>query len=99
MAGIGRAQRDERLALALAQGMSVVQAAARVGISERSARRRVADPAFRRRVADLRAQLTDQALGVLTALSSSAAITLGQLLRASSEAVQLGAARSVLEIG
>jgi hypothetical protein len=51
MAHRGRRNADEALALALASGQTLRDAAAAAAISERTAARRWADPGFRRRVA------------------------------------------------
>jgi hypothetical protein len=99
MAGNGRQNADEALALALAAGQTLRDAAAAVGIGERTATRRWADPAFRRRVAELRGGMVSRALGTLADGMSDAAGTLRKLLDAEAESVRLGAARSILELG
>jgi HEAT repeat protein len=95
----GRQNADEALALAVASGQSLRDAAAAVCIGERTATRRAADPDFRQRVAELRTEMTSRALGRLADGMSAAADTLRQLLDAESESVRLGAARALLELG
>jgi hypothetical protein len=95
----GRRRGDDALALALASGKSVRDAAEAAGIGERTATRRVADPGFRRRVAELRSEMVDRALGRMADGMTEAAETLRALLKAEGESVRLGAARSVLELG
>jgi hypothetical protein len=95
----GRRNADEALAVALATGRTLRDAAAGVGIAERTAARRWADPAFRRRVGELRGDMVARSLGRLADHMSDAAEVLHQLLAAESESVRLGAARSLLELG
>lgn len=99
MAHRGRRNADEPLALALARGVTLRDAAAEVGIGERTATRRWADPDFRRLVFRYRADLAGRAVGELADAMSAAAKTLRGLLDCESPAVRLGAARSLLEIG
>jgi transposase-like protein len=96
----GRQNADEALALALASGQTVRDAAAAVGIAERTATRRWADAAFRRHVAELRGEMATRALGRLADGMGEAASTLRELLADSTPpAVRLGAARCLLELG
>ncbi len=99
MAHNGRRNADEALAMAVAAGQTLRDAAAAVGIGERTATRRWADPVFRRQVAELRAEMVSQALGKMADGMTAAADTLRGLLTADSEAVKLGAARTILELG
>jgi hypothetical protein len=98
MAAGGRKNADASLALALAGGDTVAEAASKAGVSERTAFRRLLDPAFRRRVAELRAAAMERASSKLADTMTQAAETLRALLRADSEAVRLGACRSILEL-
>jgi hypothetical protein len=95
----GRRNADEALALALATGQTLRDAAAAVGIGERTATRRWADAAFRRHVAELRGEMVARALGKMADGMSDAAGKLRELLAADSESVRLGAARALLELG
>jgi hypothetical protein len=98
MTGNGRKNGDA-LALALASGASIVDAATTAGMSERTAYRRLAKPAFRRRVAEVRAEMVARALGKRADGMSDAASTLRKLLKAKSESVRLSACRALLELG
>jgi hypothetical protein len=99
MAGSGRRNADEALALALASGQTLRDAAAATGIGERTATRRWADTAFRRRVAELRGEMVGQAAGKMAGAMTAAVDTLRQLLDAGTPpAVRLGAARTMLEL-
>jgi hypothetical protein len=99
VAGSGRRNADEALALALASGQTLRAGAAAAGVAERTATRRWADPAFRRRVGELRGELVGRALGRMADGMADAADVLRQLLAAQSESVRLGAARALLELG
>ena len=90
---------DDVLALALARGDNLVTAAAACGVSERTVRRRLAQPEFRRRVEQLRGEMGAGALGQLTDSMTGAVTTLKCLLDAKAEAVRLGAARALVELG
>ncbi len=98
MAHTGRQKADEALAVALAIGNTLRDAAFAIGIGERTAARRWADPEFRRRVSELRGEMVGRALGRMADGMSEAADELRRLLAARSEAVRLGAARSLLEL-
>jgi hypothetical protein len=84
-------------ALALAEGCSIVEAARRAGVSERTIRRRLATPRYRSEVALLRAKVLDAALGQLIAATTAAVTVLVELLGARSETVRLAAASRILE--
>jgi hypothetical protein len=100
MAGSGRRNADDALALALAAGQTLRDAAAAAGIGERTATRRWTDAAFRRRVALLRGDMVGRALGRMADGMAEAAGVLRALLAADTPpAVRLGAARSLLELG
>jgi hypothetical protein len=91
--------RIDALALALASGKTITEAAAAAELSRRTATRRVAEPDFRRRVAEVRAEMVGRALGKMADSMTAAADTLRALLDAEGESVRLGAARSILELG
>jgi hypothetical protein len=95
----GRRNADEALALALASGQTLRDAARAVGIGERTAARRWADPAFRRRVTETRSALFAEAVGRLAVLAGKAADALGELLTSGRDLVKLQAAKGVLELG
>jgi hypothetical protein len=98
MAENGRRKGYDALALALAGGKTVRDAAQSAGIGERTATRRVADPDFRRRIAELQAEMVGRALGKMAEGMTEAADTLRALLNSEGESVRLGAARSILEL-
>ena len=91
--------RIDALALALASGKTITEAAVAAELSRRTVTRRVADPDFRRRVAELRAEMVARALGKMADGMAAAAETLRTSLDAEGESVRLGAARSILEMG
>ncbi len=95
----GRQMADESLALALACGALVSDAAREAGVGVRTAYRRLEQPDFRRRVQELRSGLIDRALGKMADGMVEAAQTLRMLLKADRDSVRLQAARSLLELG
>jgi hypothetical protein len=99
MAAGGRKNADDALAIALASGLTVEDAARQAGLSERTAYRRLAVPGYRQRVAEARGEMVARALGRLADGMTAAADTLRQLLAASGDNVKLGAARALLELG
>jgi hypothetical protein len=99
MAVRGRFRADAALALALAGGSTVAEAAAAAGVSERTCYRRLENAEFRRQIAAARAAMFDSALGRLAGGMGDAAGALRKLLRAKSDSAKLGAARSILELG
>ena len=97
MAENGRLKRaDEQLALALASGRRVVDAAESAGLSERTAYRRRAEPDFQARVKELRSELVDAASGRLVATMTKAVVTLKRLLDDEDSNVQARAAGLLL---
>src|SRR5690242_11882322 len=99
MAHRGRRNADEALAVAVAAGQTLRDAAGAAGVSERTAARRWGDAAFRRHVSELRADMVRRSLGRMADGMSEAADMLRRLLAAESESARLGAARSLLELG
>jgi hypothetical protein len=98
MAGNGRKNADA-LALALAAGESVTEAAVKAGMAERTAYRRLKDPAFRQSIQALRAEMIGQALGRMAASMTEAVDSLRVCLKSSTASVRLGASRSLLAFG
>jgi hypothetical protein len=91
---------DDGLVLALACGASPEGAAQKTGLSLRTVYRRLAEPAFRQRVEQARAEMVRRAAGLFTAAGLAALKTFTTLQEsASSEAVRLGAARAIIELG
>jgi hypothetical protein len=100
MANKPRKKAEDALLLALACGASVDQAARQCGLSTRTVYRRLAEVDFRRRLQALRGDMVSRTAGTLTAAATEAVRTLLELLKGpTSDAVRLGAARAVLEIG
>ena len=97
---VGRKKGYEALALALAAGQTLRDAAAAAGVTEMTAYRRWREPAFRQRVSELRAEMIGRAVGKLADNMSESADVLRQLLAEDVKAtVRLGAARANLELG
>lgn len=89
---------DDLLAILCAQGYTVAQVAAVARVSERTVTRRLADADFRKRVSELRAAAVERALGRMVDALTFAVDKLRELLDANSQATQLGAARSLIEL-
>ena len=99
MAARGRKNADVELVAALASGSTVRDAAKSAGVAERTAYRRLENADFRSRVQEARKVMFEQTLNKIASAGAAAAQQLVALLNANSENVQLGAARSVLELG
>jgi len=100
MADNGRySANDNLLAVALATGQSVRDAATAVGISERTAYRRVADTDFQRMLRQLRGEMVDSAIGKLSSSMAAAAAILSELLNDNDANIRFKAAVKLLEIG
>jgi hypothetical protein len=95
-----RKKAEDQLLLTLACGATVESAARQCQLSKRTVYRRMEEPEFHRRLNALRSDMVQRTAGALTAAGSEAVRTMLELMkRAKTESVQLGAARSVLEIG
>ena len=99
MTGIARSTSDDQLALLLASGRRVHDAANDVGLSESTVFRRLREPRFVRQLAEARAEMWDAALGSLAEASSQAVQTLRELLDSDVDSVRLAAAKTVLDLG
>jgi len=89
---------DDILAQALASGASRAAAARAAGCSVRTVHRRLEDPEFARRVGAMRTAALDDSYGRLCRATGAAIRRLEDLLKSEdSPAVQLGAARAILE--
>lgn len=95
----GRKGANAVIIAALAAGRTISAAAIVSGISQTTIKRRLKDPKFAQALNNARAQFLSRAMGRLANDSVAAAHTLRRLLHAESEAVRLGAARAILELG
>lgn len=98
-----RTSKDDALALQLAGGRTIVEAAELAGVHERTARRWLDDAKFRAKVQDLRGRMIDVAAGKLAAGMGAAAdvlvdVTAGRLFGKAADR-RVRAARSLLEFG
>src|SRR4051794_29207472 len=85
------------LAVAIASGRPVSRWAKEKGIPERTAYMWSSLDEVKRQVKEIRARLTDEAVGRLISLSGGAVVVIGKLASgAESEAVKLQAARAIL---
>jgi molybdenum-dependent DNA-binding transcriptional regulator ModE len=91
------AAKSDRLALGVAGGMSLKQAAATAKIPYRTAWRLAQAATFKGRVNELRNEFVTQSLGRLTISMSRATITLVNLLHSADERVQLSAASRIID--
>lgn len=90
---------SELLAAQLAAGATIKDAAAQVGIGEKTAHRRLADPTFRQRIAELRREMTNQAVGRLADAMAEAAGELRRLTGSPNEGIRLRACVALLDQG
>ena len=95
-----RAKSDQKLLHALVCGATVEGAARQAGVSERTVFRRQQDPAFQAELQAARQENVGRTTAMLTAASIESVKT---LLRLQGEdmppAVQLGAAKAILDLG
>jgi hypothetical protein len=89
--------KQEQVALLLAAGRSIKEAAAEGGAGERTVYRWLAEDGFRALVAGLRGRLMDQAVGKLADAASEAAGELRKLLGDQTAAIRLRAAVAILD--
>jgi len=92
------APKREAVALALASGSTLENAAKKAGVGTTTVKTWLTSDGFVRRVQQLRAEMTTRAMSKLIDGMSFAASTLRELLSADSEQVRLSAARSVIEL-
>jgi hypothetical protein len=92
-------EKREQVALLLASGLTAKEAAAAAGVAERTVANWRAEDGFRARVVALRSGLMERAVGRLASHMADGAEALHGLLKAESEAVRLGAAKALLELG
>jgi hypothetical protein len=91
---------DPIILTALVCGATAEQAGAKAGVSARTVRRRLRSPAFRRKLSRLRTELQMRTADQLSAAGTEAVRTLLRLMNPTAPPnTQLGAARSVVELG
>ena len=95
----GRRNADQALLASLATGATAEQAAKAAGVGVTTVYRRLKDSDFQTRLTALKAKGLELAVSVLGQASGEASEHLLKLLNARSETVQLGAARSIIELG
>jgi hypothetical protein len=95
---VGKEKRS-LLALALASGTSIKDAAEQAGISRRTVERCLARPAFRQLVARLRGEMVATALGRMTDNMTRAADAVAGLLDTPEPHLRLRAARTLMSLG
>lgn len=88
--------RAELLALAMARGLTLADAARSLSINERTARRWAEAPGFDGQVDALRRRLIDDTIGKLAGLAGKAAAKFEQLMETGSPTVQLGSAKAIM---
>lgn len=89
--------KDDRLAMALARGMTQAAAARLVGLNERTVRRKLEGREFKSLVAELRSRMVSEAVGLLAADSAPAVKRLRRLVRSKDESIQLQAIKLVVQ--
>ena len=87
----------ERVAVCLASGQTLAEACRQCKVGRTAVWTWMRQPAFKDRIAELRRQLTDVALGQLSALLTDAAATLAVLLRSDSERLRLDTVRTIFD--
>jgi transposase-like protein len=100
MAQRGRRSADQKLILALTCGATIEAAARQAGVSEATVYRRLKDPEFKAQLQTARQGMVERTTNMLSAASTESVKT---LLRLQGEryppAVQLGAAKAIVELG
>src|SRR5438067_6253103 len=92
-----RPRQAEAAISALLAVPTIAEAATRVGIAESTLRRWLADPPFKARYRDARRQVVEQAVSQLQQAASDAVSTLSRNLKCGIPAVEVGAAKAVLD--
>ncbi len=85
------------LAVELARGSNVRDAAKACDVSESTVHRRLRDPGFKRQVSELRGRMVDEAAGRLSEATIQAVDRLVTLLKSGSDSIALSAARAIVE--
>jgi hypothetical protein len=97
VAGRGRSNADASLIVALAQGLTVAEAAAISGVAERTVYRRLGDAEFKLRISEAQQAIVERAVGLLAEGTVDAVHTLRKLSTEGSEGVQLRASVELLD--
>ena len=97
MAGRGRSNADASLIVALAQGLTVAEAAAISGVAERTVYRRLGDAEFKLRISEAQQAIVERAVGLLAEGTVDAVHTLRKLSTEGSEGVQFRASVELLD--
>ena len=95
MSQIVRPENDSLLAMLLASGASINDAAEKAGVCRKTVERRLADPDFRGLIADFHGQLIAAALGEMAGHLTKAARVVAELLDAPEPHTRLRAARAM----
>jgi hypothetical protein len=96
----GRHNADDQLLLLLACGATLESAARQAGVSLRTANRRAGDAEFQRKITELRWDMVQRAVGMVTAAMAESVKTLIVLQKETMPpSSRLDAARTMLEIG
>lgn len=95
----GRRNADEVLLLALACGATNEAAGAQAGLSKSTVYRRKQAPEFGKQLEQLKSEMFQRTAAMLNAAGMESVKKLLELQKIASHAVQLGASRSILEIG
>jgi hypothetical protein len=99
MQQIATPEKDSLLAIALASGASISDAAARADIDRSTVYRKLENPEFRRLVAEFRDRLIGTALGRIADNMTRAADALAELLDAPEPHIRLRAIRALFTLG
>jgi hypothetical protein len=92
-------EKDTALALAIASGMSISDAATKAGLGRTTVYRKLEDPDFVRQVCEFRDKLIGVALGRIADNLTRAADTLTGLLDAPEPYIRIRAARALFSMG
>jgi AcrR family transcriptional regulator len=92
-------EKDTVLALAIASGTSIADAAAKVGVGRTTVYRKLENPDFARLVCEFRDKLIAVALGRIADSLTRAADALAALLDAPEPHIRIRAARSLFSMG
>ena len=91
---------DENILHSLAVGATIENAARQAGVSERTVNRRLEDPAFRAKLQAYRNSMLERTAATINAAGHEAAKRLLKLLGdGNPPAIQLGAAKALLDVG